>query len=153
MEVTLGSASEGEPLANLNWSTMKRFKGENWGGWGHWNKFHENWGLLLRISQEWGILGVGSWNELNFQGLGTETNCMRTGPLLRNSQEWGVLGVGINWIFKVWGDPPKQSGRVEFQWCPSQKTVLSPDIRAPRLHLNLRQWSHFGLWRIFGKKF
>ena len=99
----------------------------------------------------------GSTRERTGAAAGTETNSMRVGLSLRNAQRfwyWGLYENGellrntqecafmrmgklriVEWV--DYCRQPKQSGRVEFHRCPSQNTVLSPDIKAPRLHLNL----------------
>ena len=90
-----------------------------------------------------------------------------TGELLRIAWEEGCTVVtivwwlyddgetknhGMSWLFKDIVDwPPKQSGRVEFHRCPSQNTVLSPDIKAPLLHLNLTKirWWLYNCLRLY----
>ena len=85
--------------------------------------------------------------------LGRLAALKRSREKLRIEQEWnywrlyenGSWGSRNKLIFQeskvrltlTSGYPPKQSGRVVFHLCPSQYTVLSPAIKAPRLHLNL----------------
>lgn len=70
---------------------------------------------------------IENWTELNYWWL-------------YENGSWGSRNTLIFQESKVRlssGYPPKQSGRVVFHLCPSQYTVLSPAIKAPRLHLNL----------------